>query len=262
MGCRPGIRERTVGEAQSLVDAPEHPQRDGIIYFRRDAGIRAEPVGEIDMARRVIELDGLLKMVVGAGKIAEIKTGGAGNTVRDQSLGTIRPGRGFAQEKLRHFAQRGGLAARKVPNPKAEIGGEPFRGVFHPARQFAGARKGGTRFRRLKSLGVEQRIAEADLEVNAPLAQCGGALHRIACRERREQGLRLGKFGELSGRREALDRRRQHGVGIGVTIGRAVKFCQSQRGAQFEAARLLRLRDGDRGLQRLLGGRGHGRVAL
>ena len=57
---------------------------------------------------------------------------------------------------------------------------------------------------------------------------------------RREEGLRLGVFGELLGRREAVDRRRQHGVRIGVAIGRAIEFRQRQRGAQFEAARFLR----------------------
>ena len=70
--------------------------------------------------------------------------------------------------------------------------------------------------------------------------------------------MRFGKFGELLGRREALDRRRQHGV----RIGGAIELRQRQRGAQFEAARFLRLRDGDRGLQRLLGRRGIGRAAL
>ena len=63
-------------------------------------------------------------------------------------------------------------------------------------------------------------------------------------------------------RREALGRRRKHGVRIKVEFGRAIKLCQSQRGAQFEAARLLRLRDRDRRLQRLLRCRGIGRVAL
>jgi len=74
--------------------------------------------------------------------------------------------------------------------------------------------------------------------------------------------LRLGEFGELLGRREALDRRRQRGVRIEVTVGRAIKLRQRQRGAQLEATRLLRLRDGDCGQQRLLGPRGVGRVAL
>ena len=80
--------------------------------------------------------------------------------------------------------------------------------------------------------------------------------------QRGKEGLRLGELGELLGRREALDRRRQHGVRIGVAIGRAIKLRQRQRGAQFEAARFLRLRNGDRGPQRLLGRRGIGRVAL
>src|SRR5215472_4419720 len=141
------------------------------------------------MALLVVELDSLLKMVVGAGKIAEIKAGGAGNAMSNQGLGAIRPGRGFAKEKLRHFAHRCRFAARKMPDPKAEIGGKSFRGIFDPACQFAGARKGGARFRRLLSLGPDQRIGEADLKVNAPLAQRGSALYRIAFRERREKGL-------------------------------------------------------------------------
>jgi hypothetical protein len=78
------------------------------------------------MARRVVELDGLLKMVMGAGKVAEIKAGLAGNAVCDHSLGAIRPGRRFAQEELGHFAHRCGLAAVQMPHPKTVIGGEPF----------------------------------------------------------------------------------------------------------------------------------------
>ena len=72
----------------------------------------------------------------------------------------------------------------------------------------------------------------------------------------------LGEFGEVLGWREALDRRRQHGVGIGIAIGRAIKLRKRQRGVQFEALRFLRLRNGDRGLQRLLSRRVIGRVAL
>ena len=45
-------------------------------------------------------------------------------------------------------------------------------------------------------------------------------------------------------------------VGVGAAVGRAVKLRERQRGAQFEAARLLMLGDGDRGLQGLLGRRG------
>jgi len=195
MPCRLGVGEGAVGKPQSLVDSPEPPQCEGVTNFRDGVGIRAEPVDEIAVACLIVEFDGLLTMVMGAGKVAEIPAGGAGSAVRDQGFGAIGPGRGFAQEKLRHFAHRRGFAARIVPDPKTEIGGEPFRGVFHPVCQFAGARKGGPRFRRLMSLGPDQRIAEADLELDAPLAQRGGALHRIAFRERREQDLTLGEFG-------------------------------------------------------------------
>src|SRR5215471_18359208 len=79
------------------------------------------------MARLVVELDGLLKMVMGAGKFAELKASAAANAVRDQGLGTIRPGRGFAQKKLRDFAHRCRFAATQMPAPKTVIGGEPNR---------------------------------------------------------------------------------------------------------------------------------------
>ena len=55
MRCRPGIGEGAVGEAQTLVDSTEHPQRDGIKRFRCGARIRGEPVGEIGMARLVVD---------------------------------------------------------------------------------------------------------------------------------------------------------------------------------------------------------------
>ena len=74
--------------------------------------------------------------------------------------------------------------------------------------------------------------------------------------------MRLSEFGELLGRRETLDCRRQHGVRIGVAMGRAIQLRKSQRGAQFEAAGFLRLCNSDRDLQRLLDRRGIGRVAL
>jgi hypothetical protein len=78
------------------------------------------------MARLVVEFDGFLKMLMGAGKVAEIKAGGAVDAMRDEGLEAIGPDRRFAQEQLRHFAHRRGFAAIKVPEPKTEIGGEPF----------------------------------------------------------------------------------------------------------------------------------------
>jgi hypothetical protein len=45
----------------------------------------------------------------------------------------------------------------------------------------------------------------------------------------------------LSGRPEALDRRRQHGVRIGVAIGRAIKLRESQCRAQLEIFRAVEI---------------------
>ena len=50
MRCRPGAGEGPFGKRQSLVDSPEHPQRESVENLRCGAGIRAEPVGEIAMA--------------------------------------------------------------------------------------------------------------------------------------------------------------------------------------------------------------------
>ena len=153
--CQLGVCEGTVSEAQRVVDPPERPQCEGVVNLRCGAGIPAEPVGEITVARLVVELDGLVKMVMGADEVAEINAGVAGNAVRDQGLGIIRPSRRFAKEKLGHFAHRCRFAAVQMSPPKTVIGGETLRGVFLPARQFAGAREGRAHFRRLISLGPE-----------------------------------------------------------------------------------------------------------
>ena len=111
------------GKASSI--STEHPQCEGVENLRCGARVLAEPVGEIGMPCLVVELDGLLIMLMSAGKIAEIPAGDAGNAVRDQGLGAIRSGCGFAQEKLGHFAHRCGFAARKVPDPDPKIRGKP-----------------------------------------------------------------------------------------------------------------------------------------
>jgi hypothetical protein len=72
------------------------------------------------MARLVVELDGFLKMLMGTGKIAEMKARGARNAVSDQGLRAI--GCGFAQEKLGYFAHRCRFAAVQMPDKKTVIG--------------------------------------------------------------------------------------------------------------------------------------------
>jgi hypothetical protein len=70
--------------------------------------------------------------------------------------------------------------------------------------------------------------------------------------QRREQGLRLGEFGELSGRREALDRRRQHGERIvqapepGISLA-CTRFGFGQRRFEIghEVNHTLLLKDGE-----------------
>jgi len=48
------------------------------------------------MARLIVELESFLKIVVGAGKVTEIKAGEAGGAMSDQGLGAIWPGHSFA----------------------------------------------------------------------------------------------------------------------------------------------------------------------
>src|SRR5690242_2242601 len=123
------------------------------------------------MGCAVIEFDGLLKMVMSAGKVSEIQTGEAGTAMRDHSLRTIRPSHGFAQEQIGDFAERFRFATVQMSHPKTVISGESFRGVLHPVRQFAGTRKGGTRFRCQISLGPDQCIAEARLKMQPTAVQ-------------------------------------------------------------------------------------------
>src|SRR5262252_2633651 len=92
------------------------------------------------MARLVVEVDGFLKMLMGTGKIAEVKAGGAGNAVCDQGLGAIGLCCGFTEEKLGYFADRCRFGAVQMPHEKTVISGEPFRGIFCLARQFSAKR--------------------------------------------------------------------------------------------------------------------------
>src|SRR5215472_11631120 len=126
MPRRPGVGEGTVGKPQSLVNLTEHPQRGGVKNLCRGQRILTEAAGEVAMPHWVVECEGLLKMLVGAGKVAQIPTGAAEYAVRDDGFGAIGPGRGFAQEKLGDFAQRCGFAADQMPRKKTVIGGKPF----------------------------------------------------------------------------------------------------------------------------------------
>jgi hypothetical protein len=59
-----------------------------------------------------------------------------------------------------------------------------------------------------------------------------------------------------------MDRRREDGVGFGEAGGRLVELRERQRRLQFEAARLLRLRGGDRGEEGLFRRRRVRRITL
>ena len=83
MGCRLGVGEGAVGKRQSLVDSTECPQCEGVENLRRGARVLPELVGEIAMARRVVELQGVLKMLLGVSKVAEIPAGDARNAMSD-----------------------------------------------------------------------------------------------------------------------------------------------------------------------------------
>jgi len=119
MACRLGVGEGAVGKTQRIVDSPEHPQCQGVENLPCGARILAKPAGEIAMARLVIELDGLLKMVMGAGKIAELKAGAAGNVVHDQGLGAIRLG--CASRRKSSAISRIGAGSPRVKCPPQRL---------------------------------------------------------------------------------------------------------------------------------------------
>ena len=83
----------------------------------------------------------------------------------------------------------------------------------------------------------------------------GPDLDLVRFRKRREQRLRLGDLGHFGRRRKAFERGREDRVGVGEgdqSIGRA--SASDERRAQFEAARALLLRDGDRSSECFFGG--------
>src|SRR5271163_1495240 len=78
--------------------------------------------------------------------------------------------------------------------------------------------------------------------------------------ERLEQRLRLRDLRKLRRRREAFQRRPQNVVGVDRAAGGLTELGEGKRGAQFEAAGLLLLRDGDGGEKGGFGAGGVGGV--
>src|SRR6516165_12591230 len=59
-----GVGEDPIGASERIVDLTKNPQREGVENLRCGARILTEPVGQIAVARRVVEFDGLLKMIM------------------------------------------------------------------------------------------------------------------------------------------------------------------------------------------------------
>ena len=94
------------------------------------------------------------------------------------------------------------------------------------------------------------------MKVNLTFAKRSGVPRLVGLRQRGQQRLRLGDLRHFWGRRKALERGCKHGVRVGVAARRTIELRERERGAQLEAARLLGLRDGDGGEERLFGGGG------
>src|SRR6516162_4725655 len=81
-------------------------------------------------------------------------------------------------------------------------------------------------------------------------------------RQRGEKRLRFRDLGKFRGRRKALERGREQGVGVLRTARGVIKSSQIESCAQLETARLLLLRDGDCSKECFLGRRRVRRIAL
>ena len=100
------------------------------------------------------------------------------------------------------------------------------------------------------------------MEVNAFTSCLVAALTSSLSASAAEQRLRLRDLRHLRRRRKAFERRREDRVGVGGAVGRLIELGERKRGAQFEAARALLLRDGDGGQEGFFRRRGVGGVAL
>jgi hypothetical protein len=186
---------------RARTTSPRRPKYLREISFRRRSRVLPEAEGEIAVARGIVDGNRGFEMLARAGEIAGEPAGQPGRAVRDAEFSRVGAPGGFAQKGLRDFQHRRELAAHVIAGEEAVIRGASFARIGQSRRQFARPRKRGRRFRRLKAPRRDQRIAEADLKVNAPPAHRGRVLHRIAFSEHGDKGLRFCEFGELSRRR-------------------------------------------------------------
>ena len=227
-----------------------------------DPRVEAETELRLRVAVGLIVGQGPFQVGLGLQEFALVATGCAETTAGEASFRGVSALLGLPQKGLSHPLRSAMFAPREASHPLRKVGRKSFGGVFLPTGQFAGAGKGVLCFLRGEALGPHHRLAVGRLKMKPALSLplCGLDLLRL--RQRRQQRLRLGDLRHFGRRREAFERRREDGVGVGGAAGRLVELGERKRGAQFEAARALLLRDRDGGQEGFFRRRGVGGVAL
>ena len=116
--------------------------------------------------------------------------------------------------------------------------------------------------RRAVAASGNERVAIGDVQLCQSLPLRFSGFHLVRLRHRREQRLRLSDLGHFRRGCEALERRREDGVGFGGAAGRLIEPGEREGSAQFEASCSLLLRDGDGGAERFLRRRWVGGIVL
>ena len=124
--------------------------------------------------------------------------------------------------------------------------------------QLGGARKGRLSFLGGVALRPHNRLAVGRLKVQTALSKRDGGLDLLRLRQRREHRLRLGDLRHFGRWRKPFERGRERVVRFDRAATRLIELGERERGAQFEAARALRLRNRGGGLEGFFGGEGIG----
>src|SRR5208283_124562 len=173
------MRKRAGGDVTKFGRAVDRlfSQLPGTLHLAL-APSRSYEICSCEDSRVVAEMEPCLRVAVGPiidqrpfqvrsglQELALIEAGCAETTAGDAGFRGVAAFLGLPQEALGRPLRLAMLAPRDASHPLRVVGWESFGGAFRPARQFAGAGKGGPRFLGGEALGPHHGLAVGRLKV-------------------------------------------------------------------------------------------------
>ena len=212
----------SLDEGNRSIGLAESPRSKREIDHRRDARIRREANCQIVVASGLKQGERTFELAHGLNNIHRRNSGSwPGPDGRRRPRASQVSPRRRARRPPHAFSSRGvRLACSCRPTGRNRPPGARARPCAK--RGFACSRERFRRFRRAIAAGRDERgaVIRSQLRHSPPLRQVGPDL--IDVLKRRQQRLRLGNLGHFRRWREAFERRREDGVGVGGTAGRSI----------------------------------------